>query len=146
MGSNVKKGERVRTSTAEEVNAQIDETTMRNLNSYWRNGKEIHSRLRRLDAEWDIERTLELNAALFALAGTLLGSFVNRRWFILPVVVTTFLAQHAIQGWCPPLPIFRKMGIRTRREIDREKYALKALRGDFKQTDTALQAWQAVNK
>jgi len=45
--------------------------------------------------------------------------------------VLSFLFQHAVQGWCPPVPVFRRMGVRTRKEIDREKYALKALRGDF---------------
>jgi len=33
--------------------------------------------------------------------------------------------QHGLQGWCPPLPLLRRLGIRTRGEIDREKYALK---------------------
>jgi hypothetical protein len=40
--------------------------------------------------------------------------------------------QHATQGWCPPVPVFRRLGIRTQTEIDHERYALKALRGDFK--------------
>ena len=48
-----------------------------------------------------------------------------------PVIVTAFLFQHAIQGWCPPLPILRRLGFRTAREIDTERTALKALRGDF---------------
>ena len=42
-----------------------------------------------------------------------------------------FLLQHAVQGWCPPLPFFRANGVRTQSEIDEEKFALKALRGDF---------------
>jgi hypothetical protein len=41
--------------------------------------------------------------------------------------------NHAIKGWCLPLPLFRKMGVRTQTEIERERYALKALRGDFSQ-------------
>jgi hypothetical protein len=45
--------------------------------------------------------------------------------------VTAFLFQHAVQGWCPPLPILRRLGFRTASEIDTERYALKALRGDF---------------
>lgn len=91
----------------------------------------IDARLRELDAEWDIERTLEANAASLALAGTLLGAFVDRRFLVLPAVVAGFLLQHALQGWCPPLPLFRGRGVRTMREIDTERYALKALRGDF---------------
>jgi len=50
---------------------------------------------------------------------------------LLPTVVLSFLLLHAIQGWCPPVPVLRRLGIRTREEIDRERYALKALAGDF---------------
>lgn len=92
---------------------------------------DISDRLRALDAEWDMERLLQANAATLALSGVLLGVFVDRRWLWLPGVVTAFLLQHAVQGWCPPLPVFRWLGVRTRKEIDLEKYALKALRGDF---------------
>ena len=84
----------------------------------------ITQRISELDKEWDIERTLELNASLVALSGIILAAGVNKKWLILPAVVTTFLAQHAIQGWCPPLPLFRSMKIRTRKEIDKEKYGL----------------------
>jgi hypothetical protein len=34
------------------------------------------------------------------------------------------------------VPIFRRVGVRTRDEINREKYALKALRGDFEEVDS----------
>jgi hypothetical protein len=34
------------------------------------------------------------------------------------------------------VPIFRRLGVRTRDEINREKYALKALRGDFDEIDS----------
>jgi hypothetical protein len=50
---------------------------------------------------------------------------------VVPGVVLPFLFQHAVQGWCPPLPVLRRLGVRTREEIDREKYALQVLRGDF---------------
>jgi hypothetical protein len=65
-------------------------------------------------------------ASSFSLTGIVLGSTVDRRWYLLPTVVL-----HAIQGWCPPLAILRTLGIRTREEIARERYALKALAGDF---------------
>ena len=41
------------------------------------------------------------------------------------------LFQHAVQGWCPPIPLLRRLGIRTSREIEIERVALKILRGDF---------------
>jgi hypothetical protein len=46
-----------------------------------------------------------------------------------------FLLQHAVQGWCPPLPLLRRLGVRTADEINEERYALKALRGDFVDAD-----------
>jgi hypothetical protein len=92
----------------------------------------IEMRLKELDREWDIERVLETNAASVSLVGLVLGAFVDRRFFLLPTAVGVFLLQHAIQGWCPPVPVFRSLGVRTAREIDEERYALKALRGDFK--------------
>lgn len=91
----------------------------------------IERRLRELDREWDTERVLEALAAGFALSGLLLGSTVHSRWYALPTVVAAFLLQHAVQGWCPPLPVIRALGVRTVAEIDEERYALKAARGDF---------------
>src|SRR5213592_3015395 len=61
----------------------------------------------------------------------LLGIFFDRRFLALPIAVTAFLLQHAVQGWCPPVPFFRKRGVRTMREIGEERFALKTLRGDF---------------
>ncbi len=108
----------------------------------------IERRLRELDHEWDIERVLEANAALISLLGLGFGTFIHRRWYTLPALVGTYLLQHAVQGWCPPVPVFRRLGIRTATEIDHERYALKALRGNFKPlcdsatatSDTALAA------
>jgi len=105
-----------------------------------------------LDDEWDIERWLETNASILALSGTLMGIFVNRKFLIVPCLVLPFLLQHAIQGWCPPVPLFRRKGVRTRREIETEKNALKALRGDFAEVERnqnpraeARAAWEAAN-
>lgn len=85
---------------------------------------EIKKRIEKLDSEWDIERVLELNAGLFALTGVILSVTKNKNWIWLPGIVTTFLILHAVQGWCPPLPLFRMMKIRMRKEIDKEKYGL----------------------
>ena len=92
---------------------------------------EITERLGVLDREWEIERVLQANAGSLALVGTLLGSRVDRRFLLLPGVVYTFFLQHALHGWCPPIPVLRRLGVRTNREIERERYALKVLRGDF---------------
>jgi hypothetical protein len=124
--------ERVKINTDEHINQEIRRQTEANIARYAAGGPAlIDRRLKELDHEWDIERMLEANAATIALMGLGLGAFVDRRWFILPAVVAAFLLQHAVQGWCPPVPVFRRLGIRTATEIERERYALKALRGDF---------------
>lgn len=122
---------RVPEHTAAHVNRQIQERIEDNLAYFAEHPDEIDGRLEELDREWDIERTLEANAASFSLLGLTLGLTLDRRWLALPVGVAAFLLQHAVQGWCPPVPVFRRLGIRTAGEIDQERYALKALRGDF---------------
>jgi hypothetical protein len=123
--------DRVPMHTSAAVNRRIEQDIAESVRWHARHPERIDQRLYELDAEWDIERTLEANAATIALTGTLLGIFVDRRFLALPVAVTAFLLQHAVQGWCPPVPFFRKRGVRTMREIDEERFALKALRGDF---------------
>lgn len=114
------------------VNDQIRRKTEENIRFYGAQGPEaIDRRLRELDREWDTERCLETMAPTFSLIGLGLGATVNRKWFLLPLIVQTFFLQHALQGWCPPLPVLRRLGIRTAAEIAHERYALKALRGDF---------------
>jgi hypothetical protein len=125
-------GDRVRANTVPEVNQRIDEQIERNIRHYSGQTKEeIYRRIRELDQEWDFERVLETMASSISLTGVVLGSLVDRRWYLLPTAVLSFLLLHAIQGWCPPLPMLRGLGIRTREEIARERYALKALAGDF---------------
>jgi hypothetical protein len=124
--------DRVPRHTAAHVNARIQQRLSEHVQRYGTEGRAgIERRLKELDREWDIERTLEANASAIALVGLLLGTTVHRRWFALPAVVAGFLMQHALQGWCPPVPVFRRLGVRTAPEIEQERYALKALRGDF---------------
>ncbi|MEX0939559.1 MAG: hypothetical protein WDZ59_16970 [Pirellulales bacterium] len=117
--------ERVPLHTAEHVNEEIRRRTEENILCYARAGRHaIDERLQELSEEWDIERTLEANAATASLIGLGLGAFVDRRFFALPAVVAGFLLQHALQGWCPPVPVFRRLGFRTQPEIEYERYAL----------------------
>jgi hypothetical protein len=91
----------------------------------------IDERLRELEREWDVGRALEANAASLALLGLGLGMTVNRRFLWLPVVAAAFLLEHAVQRWCPPMSVMRRLGIRTAAEIQEEIIALRILRGDF---------------
>ena len=123
--------ERVRRRTSQTIDQRLRRETEQRLHYFANHPDEIGGRLAALDLEWDVERTLEMNAASVGLAGIVLGATVSPRWFFLPAVVSAFLLQHAIQGWCPPLSVLRRFGVRTQGEIERERTALKALRGDF---------------
>jgi hypothetical protein len=122
---------RVPAHTSEKINQQIQRDTDMRVRYYENHLDEIPRRLRALDEEWDIERAIEANASALAFIGVVLGATRDRRWLALPAVVAGFLFQHAIQGWCPPIPILRRLGFRTAYEIEEERQALKALRGDF---------------
>jgi len=125
--------DRVREHTHPDINRRIDNETRARVEGLAAASDEtIERHLEALDQEWDVERLLMTNASVLALSGLALGTFVNRRWLVVPGAVLPLLLQHAVQGWCPPLPVLRRaFGVRTRREIDREKFALKTLRGDF---------------
>lgn len=123
---------RVPDHTDPAINERILEGTARRVLYFSRHPAGVDRRLRQLDREWDVERLLETNASALAFAGIVLGAAVNRRWLWLPGFVTAFLFQHAVQGWCPPIPVLRRLGIRTAREIELERVALKMLRGDFR--------------
>lgn len=122
----------VRANTTPESLRNIDTSIEERIFYFSSQPKEMISRrIEQLDREWDIERWLETNASSLALAGLVLGVTKSRKYLLLTGTVLSFLLMHAVQGWCPPVPLLRKMGIRTRSEIDREKFALKVLRGDF---------------
>ncbi len=125
--------ERVRRNTADHINELIHRQTQESVRRCAAAGPAaIERRLAELDREWDVERCLETMAPSLTLAGLLLGATVSRKWLLLPALVQGFFLQHALQGWCPPVPVLRRLGVRTAEEIDQERMALKALRGDFK--------------
>jgi hypothetical protein len=123
---------RVPENTSDEANARIHRQTEANIAYFTAHPDEIPGRLDELDQEWDIERVLETQASSLSLAGLALAAQVDKRFLIVPAVVAGFLLQHALQGWCPPVPVLRRLGIRTAGEIEQERYALKAARGDFR--------------
>ncbi len=124
--------DRVRLHTAPEILEKIDREIEDRIQFYATQSiGAISFRIEELEHEWDIERIIETNASGLAFTGLALGITINKKWLWLTGGVLAFLFQHAVQGWSPPIPILRRAGIRTRGEIELEKYALKALRGDF---------------
>ena len=122
---------RVRSHTAPGINRRIDSAIEESIRFHAAHPEKIDQRLFELEREWDIERALEANAASLAVFGVLMGLIGRRAFYWLPGIVGGFLLQHAVSGWCPPVQLLRRLGFRTAGEIHREKYALKALRGDF---------------
>ncbi|MFI4892318.1 MAG: hypothetical protein ACIAQ0_02620 [Phycisphaerales bacterium JB058] len=117
--------------TPESINQKIHRETEQRLQTLAENPRALRARLAELDREWDIERCLETGSATLTLTGLLLGTTVNKRWLLLSLGVQGFLMQHALQGWCPPLPVFRALGVRTQHEIEAERHAIKSMLGEY---------------
>lgn len=125
--------DRVRRQTSLEQLRKIEERIERNIRLYAGQPDDVIThRIEELQCEWSMERRLQTNASILILTGVLFGLAGRRKWLLLSGTAAGFLLQHAISGWCPPMIGLRKLGVRTRSEIDREIYALKAARGDFK--------------
>ncbi len=127
-----KTAERVSANTCDEINTRIRQQTEANIRHYTSMGDAaIDRRLEELNEEWDIERCLETVAPILTLTGIGLGAAVDKRWLAFSAIIQGFFLQHAIQGWCPPVPVLRRLGVRTAQEIDAERMALKVYRGSF---------------
>ena len=124
--------QRVVLSTSRSLNDSISEQTRENVSRYATACPQLlEERLRQLDTEWDVERTICTWTGLALVGAVLLTSALGPEWLVVPFLFATFLLLHGLVGWSPLLPLIRKMGYRTAQEIAQERYALKAIRGDF---------------
>jgi hypothetical protein len=98
----------------------------------------IERRLLELEHEWSVERFLKITAALGTLVGLALAILVSPWWFLLPVLLDVLLLQYGLVKRCVLMPVLRRFGLRTTVEIEQERYALKALRGDFRGVPTVI--------
>lgn len=126
---------RIQEATAVDVNEEILRGMEQRVCYYASHKEDIGERLRELDREWDIERFVEVGISSATMVGLTLGMLRSRRWLVLPAAVAGFVLYFALQGWAPPVPVLRRLGIRTHGEIEQERYALKMLRGDFPAQD-----------
>ena len=127
--------DRVREHTAPPVNARIDSLTRAAVDATLAQGpRAIEHRLAELDEEWDIDRALMVN---FAGAGGASFSLGLARYADSPLfgprrkgflyffgAQLAFLALHGLVGWCPPASLFRRLGVRTKGEIEAERHVL----------------------
>ncbi len=121
----------VRSRTASAVLRAIDGETTDRLARYADAPRaEVTHRLDALDGEWDTDRAIELEVAVTGLAGLALARR-QPAFLALPVLAAGALLIHSLTGRDPLLPVMRRLGLRSSQEIERERFALKALRGDF---------------
>ena len=122
---------KVHTATPDHINEKIERETEARINTYKRQEPEaIKERISELEREWDTERVLEVSMASLTLASSILALTGNKKWAYSGGALSVFMLQHAMQGWCPPLSLIRRKGIRTMSEINLEKQALKDLLDD----------------
>jgi hypothetical protein len=79
----------------------------------------------------DMERAVLIEASALGGLGLILGLTRHRAWFLLPLGIFGLMMWHGSTGSCPPGNMMRRMGLRSRKDMDEERYALKVLRGDF---------------
>jgi hypothetical protein len=134
--------DRIRRYTSPAMLQKIDEQIERNVAFYASQPDDvIAERIRELQQEWSINRCLQAKSAAVGLLGAVLGLFVSKKWALLTVAGFGFLLFRQAD---PRIAALRHLGLRTRSEIDRELYALKAARGDFKSLPAERPAQAAI--
>lgn len=120
---------RVEENTTSRLNERIQNETADRIKYYSKAGhSKIDHRLEQLDHESDIERAIEVEAPLMILAGLFLGTRVHRGFLLISAFASSMVLVHSFQGWYPLLPIFRRLGFRTTREISEERQQLLMLK------------------
>lgn len=137
--------DRVREHTPPRINRRIDQATAADLDRLLSADPDaILRRIDELDREWDIDRAV---MALLSVGGSLNLLLSLRRWLsgrkpgrstALLGIQLAFLFHHARAGWCPPVAVLRRLGFRTRMEIEEEKRALAALLSRPQVTESVL--------
>ena len=134
----------IRENSPAEINKAIDQETLELLERYKDAAPdEIQARLGDLDLSWDVECYVEMFGAGVTLAGIALAARYRKLWFV-PAISSALVFAHALPVWDPLTPFFRLFGVWSRQEIEREKFALKILRGDFERLEADRSAKSAL--
>lgn len=134
----------VRDNSPAEINKAIDQETLALLEQYQdASPEEVKERLRELDTSYDLECYVEMFGAGLTLAGIALAARYKKMWF-LPAITSGLVLAHSLPLWDPITPLLRLFGVWSRQEIEREKFALKLLRGDFERLESDRSAKSAL--
>jgi hypothetical protein len=96
----------------------------------------ISDRLDQLEREWSAGRMTKVTLGVLIVLGLALTALSNPWWLILPAIGAFFLLQYVFSRTSWLGATFQEVGFRSGAEIDQEKFALRALRGDFKSLPT----------
>lgn len=117
--------DRVREHSSARVNERIDRLTKAALDDVSSQGRDaMIQRLKALDREWDVDRAVMLTFSVVGTSAGLLSRTGRRGWRYVLGAQLGFLLLNALVGWCPPLPVLRRLGFRTTKEIDAERAEL----------------------
>ena len=112
---------------AERVNRlRIDQ----NIAFFQANPEGIDARIDELAEEWDVDRVLQVAASAGSLLGFWFSLTKSRLWLVLPLVLSAGALHHGVTGRSPAVDVVRRLGFRTREEIESEMLALIGLRAD----------------
>jgi len=96
----------------------------------------INDRLAHLDHEWSAGRVAKAALAVVILIGVVLAITVNGWWAVVPAVAGLLLLQHLFARFSWVVWLAERAGFRPKAEIEQEKFALRTLRGDFRNLPT----------
>lgn len=109
---------------AERVNRlRIDQ----NVAFFRANPEGVEARINELADEWDVDRVLNVAAASGSLLGLWFSLTGNRLWLVVPLALTAGVLHHALTEASPAVDVVRRLGFRTRDEIEAEMMALFSL-------------------
>lgn len=93
----------------------------------------VSDRIRALDGEADLEGAVTAALAGLGTLGLVMGLFGARSFRLFTWAALPALLAFGLGKWFPPPALAARRGLRPRKEIEEERFALKALRGDFSQ-------------
>ncbi|HET6572232.1 MAG TPA: hypothetical protein VFG68_01410 [Fimbriiglobus sp.] len=99
----------------------------------------IAERLAQIDREWTTGRASKATAGLLIVIGLALTAIFSPWWLVLTGVGGLLLLPYLFGRRSPLGYVFHQLGLRRGSDIEQEKVALKALRGDFQHLPTAQQ-------
>jgi hypothetical protein len=95
----------------------------------------ITDRLNQIENEWSAGRMTKATLGVLIIVGLGLG-LLNSWWLVVPALGGLLLLQYLFTRTSGLGVLFQQVGFRSGAEIDQERFALKALRGDFRHLPT----------